>query len=346
MFCNRLNKNDALKKLSQETVARRTVSFYRYTLLEDPNVFRDLLFQEWQALGVLGRVYLAREGINAQISVPEPYFEAFEQRLNALPSFSGVPFKFALEEGLSFWKLTIKVKNKIVADGIEDPDFDARKSGTYLSPKAFHEALERPDTVVVDARNHFESRIGKFEKALAPDADTFREELPLIKELLKGKENKNILLYCTGGIRCEKASAYLKHHGFENVFQLEGGIIHYAHDIKKRGLRSRFIGKNFVFDERIAEKVTDDVLSHCDQCGTSCDRYVNCRNAACNLLFLQCGPCEQRLNGACTDQCFHFLLLPKEDQKAKRKNIRHTFQRYKSQIRPFALGGGLPVQSK
>lgn len=331
---NQLDKEQALKKVAQESFSRKTVSFYRYVILEQPEELRDRLYKEWSALGVLGRVYLAREGINSQISVPEPQWEAFERAIDGIPEFKGVPFKMAVEDDLSFWKLNIKVRRQIVADGLKEDDYDVTDVGTHLTPEEFHNALEDKETLVVDMRNHYESRVGKFVNALTPDADTFREELPLVKELLKGQEDKKILLYCTGGIRCEKASAYLKAQGFKKVHQLSGGIINYAHEMKRKGLPSRFVGKNFVFDARLAETVTDDVLTECDQCGTQEDRYTNCKNAMCNMLFVQCASCQEKYSNTCSESCQQIALLPIEEQRILRKGIPHAFSRYKKQIRP------------
>ncbi|MDF2378783.1 MAG: rhodanese-related sulfurtransferase [Candidatus Gracilibacteria bacterium] len=332
---NRIGKEDALKKLSQETFQRKTVSFYRYVIIKDPQAMRDKLWQEWNDLGVLGRIYVAHEGINAQINVPEPVWNEFVEKLHARKEFSNIPFKVAVEEKEeSFWKLTIKVKKQIVADGLTENEYDVTNVGTHLNPEEFHKAMEDENAVVVDMRNHYESRIGKFENALTPDSDTFRDELPMVKKLLKGQKDKKVLLYCTGGIRCEKASAYLKHNGFEDVSQLYGGIINYAHEIKKTGKKSKFIGKNFVFDDRVDEAITNDVLSQCDQCDVSSDRYVNCKNMTCNTLFIQCAGCEEKMNRTCSTHCQKIAALPLDEQKRKRAGVKHTFKRYRQQIRP------------
>jgi len=331
---NKLDKQQALKKLSQEDFRRKTVSFYRYVMISDPKSLRNELYKQWEALGVMGRIYVACEGINAQISVPEPKWDNFVTQLYAHAEFEGVPFKHAIEDDTSFWKLAIKVRKQIVADGLTQNDYDVTNVGKHLSPAEFNAALEDENTLVVDMRNHYESRVGRFEKALTPDADTFREELPMVKEMLKGKEDKKILLYCTGGIRCEKASAYLKHQGFKDVNQLHGGIIQYAHEIAEKRLLSRFLGKNFVFDERLGERVTSDILSHCDQCGDACDDYDNCKNKMCNLLFIQCKGCQQQWSGCCSEECKKIAELPESEQRRLRAGIPHTFTRYKKQIRP------------
>lgn len=301
---NHLSKAEAFKQLIKETFSRRVISFYRYVILPDPLALRNELYAEWQGLGVLGRVYLSTEGINAQISVPEPNFGRFQELLFARRAFAGVPFKVGVEQkNDAFWKLTVKVRKQIVADGLAPHEYDVTNVGTHLSAREWNELASDSDTVMVDMRNNYESTIGHFEGALTPDAKTFKEELPLAKAMLAGKEEKKVLLYCTGGIRCEKASAYLKHHGFKNVYQLHGGIIDYKHQVEREGLESKFKGKNFVFDHRLSERITEDVLGQCFNCGTACDDYTNCNNVDCNRLFIQCAPCRETLENFCSAEC-------------------------------------------
>jgi UPF0176 protein len=336
---NRINKNLAKKMLQQEPFKRKTVSFYRYVKLISPHELRDNLYREWSTLSVFGRIYLAEEGINAQLSVPEYNWDSFVKILYSQEEFKGVPFKTAVEDnGKSFYKLAIKVRKKIVADGIDDPDFNPANTGQYLDAVGFNAMMENPDTVVVDMRNHYESEVGRFENAYCPDADTFREELPEVVEHLKGREEKPVLMYCTGGIRCEKASAFLKYKGFKNVYHLQGGIIQYAKEIREKKLKSKFIGKNFVFDERIGERITSDVIADCHQCGKPCDNHVNCANDDCHLLFIQCDECKEKMKGCCTPNCMQIASLPLEEQKKLRKgrikNGLECLAVYKSRLRP------------
>src|SRR6185295_226887 len=222
---NRVNKKELKKRIQEETIKRITVSFYRYVIINQPEELRNQLFIQWNNLRILGRIYVAQEGINAQLSVPEENWDIFKYNLEKDVRFTGIPFKIAIEDdGKSFYKLTIKVRPKIVADGLDEHSFDVTNVGKHLTAKEFNEAMERDDTVIVDMRNHYESEVGKFVGAFCPDADTFREDLPMVMEELKDKKDKKIIMYCTGGVRCEKASAYLKHHGFEDVNQLHGGI--------------------------------------------------------------------------------------------------------------------------
>lgn len=332
---NELTKERAVELLKQEQFPRKTLSFYRYVKIEIPLALRNELFKKWSALGVLGRIYLAEEGINAQLNVPEPNFEKFVELLNSYSQFKDMPMKIAVEDGFSFYKLTIKVRQQIVADGLPADSYDLNNVGNHLSAVEWNQAMESPETIVVDMRNHYESRIGKFENAITPSVDTFREELPLVKEILNGNEDKKILLYCTGGVRCEKASAYLKHHGFNDVNQLYGGVISYAHQIKEEGLKSKFVGKNYVFDERTAEGITDDVLTICDVCKETEDRMVNCTNVICNLLFVQCEKCSSLLGGCCSIACNRIINLSQSEQEKLRKSqqISNT-SLYKSRIKP------------
>ncbi len=314
---NQFDPQTLLQRLHSEPFTRHTASFYRYTHIEDPQAFRDQLFLDWEALGVLGRVYVAREGINAQISIPQPNYDRFVELLAA--TFPGTPVKLAVEEAESFLKLIIKVKEKIVADGLDDSSFDVTNVGRHLSAAEFNAALSDPDAICIDVRNAYESEIGHFEGAVLPPADTFRDELPLIRDMLVGQEERKILLYCTGGIRCEKASAWLKHQGFKDVNQLDGGIINYAKQVRELNLPSKFIGKNFVFDARMGERITDHVIAKCHQCGEPADTHTNCRWDGCHLLFIQCATCAEKLNGCCDADCQAKTLLPADEQTALRK---------------------------
>lgn len=333
---NIYGRKDLLKKLESETFKRKTISFYRYVIFKAPKETRDSLYAIWAELGVLGRIYIAHEGINAQLSIPEHNQEAFFKHLDSLPELEKMPIKWAIEDdGKSFLKLTIKVKNKIVADGLTDNAFDVTKVGRHLSAREFNDAMEEEGTLVVDMRNHYESEIGHFENAFCPDVDTFREEIKVVEESLKDKKNHKILLYCTGGVRCEKASAYLKHKGFKDVNQLHGGIIDYARQIKAEGLESKFIGKNFVFDNRLGERVGNTIIARCHQCGAVCDTHTNCANDDCHLLFIQCPACAAKHKGCCGKECTETLSMTEDERKRQRTTNNHPEGRvFKSKIKP------------
>ena len=318
---NKLSAKERAVLIDDAGKKRLTISFYQYANIKDPQVFRDLLYVKWDSMEVLGRIYIAPEGINAQLSLPADQFSNFRDHLDTISFLKVIRLNIAREQdNKSFLKLKIKVKSKIVADGLNDDSFDVTDIGTHLNAKGFNDILDNPQTVLVDMRNHYESEIGHFKNAITPDVDTFRESLPIIEEDIKAhKEDKNIVMYCTGGIRCEKASAYFKHKGFKNVFQLEGGIIEYARQIEVEGLDNKFMGKNFVFDQRRGERISDDVISSCHQCGNACDVHTNCLNVACNLLFLQCEECKSKNDNCCSSACKEVTSLSFEEQKELRK---------------------------
>ena len=318
---NTLSAEERKALIAEAGLERLTVSFYAYHQIGNPSLFRDYLFIHWNDLEVLGRIYVAHEGINAQLSVPAIHFNAFKAHLDSITFLENVRLNIAIEQdNFSFLKLKVKVRHKIVADGLNDASFDVTNIGVHLDAEKFNDIIEDPNTVLVDMRNHYESEIGHFKNAITPDVDTFRDSLDLIEEdLREHKEDKNLVMYCTGGIRCEKASAYYKHKGFKNVFQLEGGIIEYTRQVENKGLENKFIGKNFVFDHRRAERISEDVIAHCHQCGNSCDTHVNCANEACHLLFIQCPTCANAMDDCCSDACKEVHNLPFEEQKALRK---------------------------
>jgi UPF0176 protein len=337
---NKLSAKERAALIDEAGKDRLTISFYQYHQIENPQLFRDKLFLEWDQLEVLGRIYVAHEGINAQMSVPAEKFLELKEQLDAISFLKDIRLNVAIEQdNKSFLKLKVKVRNKIVADGLNDTTFDVTDKGVHLNAKEFNEMLADPNTVCVDMRNHYESEIGHFDGAVTPDVDTFRDSLDIIEEDLKdNKEDKNLLMYCTGGIRCEKASAYYKHKGFKNVFQLEGGIIEYTRQVKSEGVENKFIGKNFVFDHRRAERITDDVVSNCHQCGEPSDEHVNCENQACHLLFIQCKSCSEKMNTCCSEACKEVAALPFEEQKELRKgkgNSNKIFKKGRSEVLTF-----------
>ena len=319
---NRVNRRELRQKVKSETKRRTTLSFYAYTKLADPELFRNDFYRSLTKLGVLGRIYIAREGVNAQISVPDENLDDLKAYLDSIDFLNGIRLNIAVEDdGKSFFTLAIKVRNKIVADGLEVEDFDVRESGVHLNAIDFNQITDKEDTIVVDMRNHYESEVGCFENALLPPMETFREGLPMVADMLQDKKEKHIVMYCTGGIRCEKASAYLKYKGFQHVYQLDGGIIEYARQVEQLGLPNKFVGKNFVFDERLGERISDDVIATCHQCGTPCDTHTNCANDACHLLFIQCQSCAETYSGCCSQKCNDFYNLPEEEKKLLRGTI-------------------------
>ena len=325
---NKIDSRILKQQALQEGVTRTTISFYKYFKIENPQEFRDYLYKHLFPMKVFGRIYVAKEGINAQISVVD--VEAFKTFLYTIPAFENLRLNISAADVLkenneetttSFWVLKIKVRDKIVADGLHNDDYLFNQVGQYVNAKQMNTMLQQDDTIVIDMRNHYEYEVGHFKKAIEIPSDTFREQLPMAVDMMKGNEDKNIIMYCTGGIRCEKASAFMLNNGFKNVYHLEGGIINYAKELVEQNLDSAFIGKNFVFDNRLGERITNDVIAKCHQCGEACDVHVNCANSGCHLLFIQCKKCATTYNNCCSNACKDFIALPEEQQKELRKGV-------------------------
>jgi UPF0176 protein len=334
---NRISQQELKKRLYEENEPRKTISFYQYFPIDNPKDFRDCLYKNLFNLKVFGRIYVAKEGINAQLSVPESNFDALKTWLYSIEPLNNVRLNFAVDDdGKSFWVLKVKLRDKIVADGIDDPAFDMRNKGKYVNAEEFNQLTDDPDTIVVDMRNHYEYEVGHFANAIELPSDTFREQLPMSADILAEHKQKKIIMYCTGGIRCEKASAYLLHRGFQNVFHLEGGIINYANTVREKGIENKFLGKNFVFDDRLGERVGHDVIAKCHQCGRPSDSHTNCANDGCHLLFIQCVDCAKQYEGCCSQECLDTILLPEDERKVLRKGIdkgRNVFNKSKARLR-------------
>ena len=335
---NRISRKELKELIQQDSTPRTTFSFYRYFKIDEPDIFRNTLYTNFKELGVLGRIYLAHEGINAQLSVPAEKFELLKTYLYTINELNNLRLNIAVDDdGKSFYVLDIKVRKKIVADGIEDPLFDMQNRGRYVNAEEMNELMKDKDTVIIDMRNHYEFEVGHFEKAIEIPSDTYREQLPMAVDMMKENKEKNIIMYCTGGIRCEKASAYMLHNGFKNVFHLEGGIINYAQQIKQKSLESKFIGKNFVFDERLGERITEHIIAKCHQCGKPADTHTNCLNDGCHLLFIQCDDCAKQYEGCCSKECQNSIHLPEERRRELRKGVdkeRNVFNKSRSRLRP------------
>ncbi len=317
---NLVNNDELKKRLEEDSTPRITLSFYTYANIVNPDFFRDHFYWRLSQCGVYGRIYVAAEGVNGQISIPEEEHEHFKEAMDEIDFLKGIRLNYAIEDdGKSFYKLNIKVRKKIVADGLNDATFYVTKRGGHLSARDFNELTENPETIIVDMRNHYESEVGHFDGAILPEATTFREALPMVKDMLADRKDKPVVMYCTGGIRCEKASAWMKHNGFEQVYQLDGGIIEYARQVEQQGLVNKFVGKNFVFDERLGERISNEVIARCHQCGDPCDTHVNCGNDACHLLFIQCPKCAEKFEHTCSEKCRDFNKLSEEDRLVLRK---------------------------
>jgi len=311
---NLKSKEELIRDIENEDFARKTLSFYKYVKIENPKEMRDFLFDKFEELKCLGRIYVAHEGINSQMNVPEHNWQAFDNFIQNTKEFSGVPYKTAVEEKgkSSFLKLIVKVRPKIVADGLDDNTFDPANTGEYATAEDVNSMIDRGVTVI-DMRNIYEAAIGHFENAKLMNVDTFREQLQKVTDMFKNKKDEEVLLYCTGGIRCEKASAWMKHNGFKNVKHIKGGIIDYAHQVKEHGLQNKFKGKNFVFDERMGERIGDEIISYCQACEKAkCDDYIHCKNTSCHVLFICCQNCQTKLSGYCSKICNICDKFPKK----------------------------------
>lgn len=327
---NKYNKDLLKEQVESDNRNRVTISFYSYAKIGNPHLFRDHFYLLLDDVEVLGRIYVSYEGVNAQISVPEERFDDLRCALDQITFLESCRLNKAIEDdGKSFYKLTIKVREKIVADGLNDKSFDVTNKGVHVNAKRFNELADDENTVIIDMRNHYESEVGHFKGAVTPDVETFRESLPIIEDMLNDKkEDHKLLMYCTGGIRCEKASAYFKHKGFKNVFQLEGGIIEYTRQAREEGLENKFVGKNFVFDDRLGERISEEIISKCHQCGTECDTHVNCANDACHILFIQCPECASKYGDCCSVKCKDFTALPEEKRNELKTKIEFNGTRF------------------
>lgn len=343
---NLVNNDELKRRMETSDEERITLSFYQYHNIESPEQFRDQLYRSWSKLGVYGRIYVAQEGINGQISVPESGFEAFKEHMYSIPFLEGIRLNIAVDDnGKSFYKLKIKVRKKIVADGLDDNSFDVTKRGKHLDAVSYNELADQGDTIIVDMRNHYESEVGYFEGAIRPDVETFREALPLVEDLLQEKKDNNIIMYCTGGIRCEKASAYYLHKGFSNVFMVDGGIIEYARQCEEKGLPNKFLGKNFVFDERMGERIGEDIIAKCHQCGEPCDEHTNCANDACHILFIQCESCAAKYASCCSNKCKDFNDIPEEQREKLKGTIEFNGTKFgKGRYKAFRKDEGLKLE--
>jgi len=334
LLYNQKNKSQCEEQLSREKFNRVTLSFYKYVELSNLEKLRDEMFLKLNELNILGRIYIASEGINAQISVPKHHVNNFKKTIFLTKEFKDILFKHAVAEGSSFLKLTIKIKEEIVAYKISKNEYDLNKIGKHLNSIEFNKAID-DGAIVVDMRNYYEGEIGKFENAIIPDVERSQELLPEVKNILKKHKDNKILMYCTGGIRCEKASSYLIHNGFQDVNQLKGGIIQYANEIKANKEKSKFIGKNFVFDHRMGEEITDDIISNCHQCDKPSNNHTNCQNQCCHILFIQCENCKMKFDCCCSEKCCDFIKLPKDKQRILFKSGKITFTAQKSKnIKP------------
>lgn len=285
--------------------------YYLYTEISDPERYAIEHKRFCAELGLLGRILVAHEGINGTVSGLKEDTRRYCEEMKARPETREVVFKIDAAEGHAFKKLSVKARTEIVTLGLGEEDLNPREiTGRYLSPKAFYQAMQDPEAVILDGRNDYESQLGRFRNALCPDVAHFRDFPEWIRKNLAHLKNKPILTYCTGGIRCEKLSGFLVREGFQNVSQLEGGIVSYGRDEEVKG--RDFEGTCYVFDQRIkvdVNSVNPRVITLCQYCQEPCDRYRNCGNTPCNAQFILCERCEEANGKFCQAECRTAVLL-------------------------------------
>ncbi|MDO8510951.1 MAG: rhodanese-related sulfurtransferase [Nanoarchaeota archaeon] len=274
----------------------QVISFYKYVLIENPQELQDLLRKHCQQHDLLGRILLGKEGLNGAVSGKKEQVQQFKELLLKNPLFSGLTFREQEYHQNAYHKLVVKVRKEICAFGAE---VDVAKSkGQHLPPQQLKEWYEQQeDFIIVDARNEYEFEVGRFKNALNLNLKNFRE-FPAAAKKLEAIKDKKIVLYCTGGIRCEKASAYLKEQGFPKVYQIEGGIINYVNQFPD----ANWEGGLFVFDDRLVSDVGEPI-TFCKHCEKDCEQYVNCHNLECDRLTIMCDNCQENMNRTCSEEC-------------------------------------------
>ncbi|QIQ41950.1 MAG: rhodanese-related sulfurtransferase [Buchnera aphidicola (Microlophium carnosum)] len=307
---NLISKKELKKRVFSETEPRLTLSFYKYFTINNTRECRDEFYNNLYKYNVLGRIYIATEGINAQISIPKKNYCFLRKFLNNFHlELNNLRINKSLDNRKSFWVLSVKVREKIVQDGITEDFFNPKKVGIYIKSKTVNLMLNDKKVIFIDMRNSYEYAIGHFENAVEIKSLTFREQIKNVIKLMKHAKNKKIVMYCTGGIRCEKATAWMCFNGFKHIYHLEGGIIGYVHDARKNGIPILFKGKNFVFDDRMSEKISDEIISFCTQCGQLSDTYINCHYSLCHRLFIQCKQCSINFKNCCSSICMKKIQL-------------------------------------
>lgn len=283
----------------------RVLLFYKYVPVEDYEEFADAHLTFCKNLGVRGRILVAREGINGTLSGTVEQVNTYIEALRQDPRFEDIEFKIDEASGHAFKKMFVRPRKEIVSLHLFNDVNPNETTAEHLEPKEFYKEMQRDDTIVLDARNEYEYRIGHFRNAVKPDIDTFRELPDWIHHHLSDQKDKKILTYCTGGIRCEKLTGYLLKEGFQDVAQLHGGIVSYGKDPDVQG--KLYDGKCYVFDERRSVPVNrtdeDVIVAQCYHCGKTEDRYVNCANPECNRQYVCCENCEKKYSRSCSTLC-------------------------------------------
>ncbi|WP_025026742.1 oxygen-dependent tRNA uridine(34) hydroxylase TrhO [Caldalkalibacillus mannanilyticus] len=278
--------------------------YYKYIPIENPEQFAKEHLKRCQELELKGRILVATEGINGTVSGTIDQTNEYMKIMHENPLFHDMVFKIDRTEGHAFKKMHVRPRKELVTFNLEDDVDPNQVTGAYLSPKEFYETLQNEDVIILDGRNHYEYEIGHFRGAIRPGVKSTREFPEWIRENLSQYKDKKILTYCTGGIRCEKLSGFLKKEGFSDVSQLHGGIVTYGQDPEVKG--QLFDGKCYVFDDRIAvpiNQVEDIIVSQCSHCGQPADRYLNCADVTCDQRHICCEQCEPKYQRFCSSKC-------------------------------------------
>lgn len=278
--------------------------YYKFTPIEDPEQFAKEHLELCNQLQLKGRILVAPEGINGTVSGLKEHTQKYMDWMHAHPQFHDIDFKIDPHDQHAFKKMHVRPKKELVTFRVNKKLNPNRKTGKYLSPKEFYELLQQEDVIVLDGRNNYEYDLGHFRGAIRPDVNSFREFPEWIRKNLKDFKNKKIITYCTGGIRCEKLTAYMIEEGFKDVSQLKGGIVTYSKDPDVQG--KLFDGKCYVFDRRISVPINRQehvVVGSCYHCGTATEKYINCKYDFCHRQHLVCEDCEETHQGYCSEEC-------------------------------------------
>ncbi|MFN1835051.1 rhodanese-related sulfurtransferase [Balneola sp. MJW-20] len=297
----------------------QVILYYNFQEISDPDAFCKKHKKYCKDLGLKGRIYISEEGINGTAGGTAEQIEAYKKYLCSIPGFEDTEFKQDESEYIPFAKLIVKVRDEIVALHVED--VDPERGGNYLSPAEWRRVMEgEEDYVMIDVRNNYESRIGHFKGALKPDLKNFYDFPKWLDEVQIPKDKK-VLMYCTGGIRCEKFSVLMKESGWDDVNQLHGGILKYAKEEEGK----HFKGKCFVFDDRLVVPVNPkdlEPIAHCEITGKPADTYINCANMECNKLFVCSEEGARKMEGCCSEEC-------RESEYKRPFDPEHAFQPFR-----------------
>jgi UPF0176 protein len=288
----------------EESKKYYVLAYYYFTHIEEPDLEVARHKEFFSSRDAHARTYISHQGINGQMSASPQAAEEYMEWLKSDPRFAGVEFKIHYYHEHVFPRCTIKKRKQLVALDVE---VDPKEGGEHVPPAQWHEMLQNrdEDTILIDVRNDYEWKLGRFEGSELPELDTFREFPQYAKSLKEQRDpaKTKVMMCCTGGIRCELYSALLKKEGFEHVYQLDGGIINYG---LKEGSKG-WLGKLFVFDDRLAVPINEEqpapAIATCHYCGVTAEHYYNCANMDCNELFLCCPSCADKMSGCCCSEC-------------------------------------------